>query len=55
MYSEHSLRACVCMCLCVCQQELLAVQLIRTFSEIFAEAALPLWVRHYDVLVTSSK
>lgn len=36
-------------------QELLACQLVRAFSDIFAEAGLPLWVRAYDVLVTSSR
>lgn len=32
-----------------CRQELLAMQLIRAFSEIFAEAQLPLWLRTYQV------
>jgi phosphatidylinositol 4-kinase len=36
-------------------QELLAIQLIRTFADIFNEAGLPLFVRHYNVLVTSNK
>ena len=31
------------------------MQLIRTFADIFAEAGLPLWVKPYDVLVTSNK
>ncbi|KXZ46991.1 hypothetical protein GPECTOR_39g485 [Gonium pectorale] len=38
-----------------CRQELLALQLIRNFGDIFREAGLPLWVRHYEVLVTSNK
>ncbi len=37
-----------------CRQELLSMQLIRTFHSIFAEAGLPLWLRPYEVLVTSS-
>ena len=36
-------------------QEHLALQLVRTFQEIFAECGLPLWARHYDVLVTSNR
>lgn len=32
-----------------CRQELLAMQLIRAFHEIFAEAQLPLWLRPYEV------
>jgi phosphatidylinositol 4-kinase len=32
-----------------CRQELLAMQLIRAFAEIFAEAQLPLWLRTYEV------
>ncbi|GLC48923.1 hypothetical protein PLESTB_000163400 [Pleodorina starrii] len=38
-----------------CRQELLALQLVRTFGDIFLEAGLPLWVRYYEVLVTSNK
>eukprot|EP00887_Chlorella_sp_A99_P002805 scaffold6.g2805.t1 len=38
-----------------CRQELLAMQLIGAFHEIFAEAQLPLWLRPYEVLVTSSR
>lgn len=38
-----------------CRQELLAVQLIRIFEDIFREAKLPLWLRPYDVLVTSNR
>ncbi|GIL89846.1 hypothetical protein Vretimale_19274 [Volvox reticuliferus] len=38
-----------------CRQELLALQLVRLFGDIFAEAGLPLWVRYYEVLVTSNK
>eukprot|EP00963_Diacronema_lutheri_P012856 scaffold2044_cov305-Pavlova_lutheri.AAC.6 len=37
-----------------CRQELLAVQLVQQFDFIFKEAGLPLWVRPYEVLVTSS-
>ena len=33
----------------------MALQLIRTFKEVFAECGLPLWARHYDVLVTSNR
>lgn len=32
-----------------CRQELLAMQLIRAFHEIFGEARLPLWLRPYEV------
>ncbi|KDD76212.1 phosphatidylinositol 3- and 4-kinase, partial [Helicosporidium sp. ATCC 50920] len=38
-----------------CRQELLAMQLIRALHDIFAEAALPLFLRPYEVLVTSSR
>ncbi|GFH29397.1 PI3K/PI4K domain-containing protein, partial [Haematococcus lacustris] len=34
---------------------LLAVQLIHTFDDIFQEASLPLWLRPYNVLVTSNR
>eukprot|EP00897_Mesotaenium_endlicherianum_P006775 jgi/Mesen1/6125/ME000313S05253 len=37
-----------------CRQEHLAVQLVSHFSDIFVEAGLPLWLRPYEVLVTSS-
>ncbi|KAG8640793.1 phosphatidylinositol 4-kinase beta 1 [Manihot esculenta] len=37
-----------------CRQEHLAVQLISHFYDIFQEAGLPLWLRPYEVLVTSS-
>lgn len=37
-----------------CRQEHLAVQLVAHFHDIFAEAGLPLWLRPYEVLVTSS-
>ncbi|XP_027074258.1 phosphatidylinositol 4-kinase beta 1-like isoform X1 [Coffea arabica] len=37
-----------------CRQEHLAVQLISHFHDIFQEAGLPLWLRPYEVLVTSS-
>jgi hypothetical protein len=36
-------------------QELLAVQLVHAFSEVFQDAGLPLRLRHYDVLVTSNR
>lgn len=38
-----------------CRQELLAMQLISTFHEVFTEARLPLWLRPYEVLVTSNR
>jgi phosphatidylinositol 4-kinase len=38
-----------------CRQELLAMQLIRTFHDIFAEAQLPLWLKPFEVLPTSSR
>lgn len=38
-----------------CRQELLAMQLITAFYEIFQEARLPLYLRPYEVLVTSNK
>eukprot|EP00245_Coleochaete_scutata_P009804 TRINITY_DN3317_c0_g1_i1.p1 TRINITY_DN3317_c0_g1~~TRINITY_DN3317_c0_g1_i1.p1 ORF type:complete len:1328 (+),score=319.25 TRINITY_DN3317_c0_g1_i1:279-3986(+) len=37
-----------------CRQEHLAAQLIHHFHDIFGEAGLPLWLRPYEVLVTSS-
>ncbi|XP_042492203.1 phosphatidylinositol 4-kinase beta 1-like isoform X2 [Macadamia integrifolia] len=37
-----------------CRQEHLAVQLVSHFYDIFQEAGLPLWLRPYEVLVTSS-
>ncbi|KAK4764162.1 hypothetical protein SAY87_013600 [Trapa incisa] len=37
-----------------CRQDHLAVQLISHFYDIFQEAGLPLWLRPYEVLVTSS-
>lgn len=37
-----------------CRQELLSMQLIRTFQSIFQEAGLSLWLRPYDILVTSN-
>ncbi|GBF94502.1 phosphatidylinositol 4-kinase beta [Raphidocelis subcapitata] len=36
-----------------CRQEALALQLIREFGVVWTEAGLPLWVRPFDVLVTS--
>ncbi|KAK9814469.1 hypothetical protein WJX72_006450 [[Myrmecia] bisecta] len=38
-----------------CRQELLAMQLIRTFHDIFQDAQLPLWLHPYEVLVTSNR
>jgi len=37
-----------------CRQELLSMQIIRTFHTIFKEAGLSLWLRPYEVLVTSN-
>ncbi|WOL02362.1 phosphatidylinositol 4-kinase beta 1 isoform X2 [Canna indica] len=37
-----------------CRQEHLAVQLVSHFYDIYQEAGLPLWLRPYEVLVTSS-
>lgn len=37
-----------------CRQELLAVQVMSTFQAIFQEAGLPLWLRPYEILVTST-
>jgi hypothetical protein len=37
-----------------CRQEHLAVQLVAHFYDIYQEAGLPLWLRPYEVLVTSS-
>uniref|UniRef100_A0A7C9AGJ6 1-phosphatidylinositol 4-kinase n=1 Tax=Opuntia streptacantha TaxID=393608 RepID=A0A7C9AGJ6_OPUST len=37
-----------------CRQEHMAVQLISHFYDIFQEAGLPLWLRPFEVLVTSS-
>ncbi|KAI8469708.1 MAG: hypothetical protein J3K34DRAFT_459251 [Monoraphidium minutum] len=36
-----------------CRQEALALQLIREFGAIWAEAGLPLWLRPFDAVVTS--
>ncbi|KAK9865441.1 hypothetical protein WJX84_000186 [Apatococcus fuscideae] len=38
-----------------CRQELLAVQLIQSFADIFQAPKLPLWLRPFEVLVTSSR
>lgn len=38
-----------------CRQELLAMQLIATLHDVWTEARLPLWVRPYEVLVTSNR
>ncbi|KAJ6797320.1 phosphatidylinositol 4-kinase beta 1-like [Iris pallida] len=37
-----------------CRQEHLAVQLVAHFYDIYQEAGLPLWLRPYEVLLTSS-
>jgi len=37
-----------------CRQELMAVQLVKEFNQIFAMAGLPMNVREYGVIVTSS-
>ena len=37
-----------------CRQELLAIQLVRTFAGIYADAGLPLWIKDYEVLTTST-
>ncbi|XP_020246312.1 phosphatidylinositol 4-kinase beta 1-like [Asparagus officinalis] len=37
-----------------CRQEHLAVQLVAQFYDIYQEAGLPLWLRPYEILVTSS-
>lgn len=36
-------------------QELLAAQLIQTFADIFHDCSLPLYLRPYEVLVTSNR
>lgn len=38
-----------------CRQELLAMQLIATLHDVWVEARLPLWIRPYEVLVTSNR
>lgn len=38
-----------------CRQESLAMQLISTFDSLFHEESLPLWLRPYEVLVTSDR
>lgn len=38
-----------------CRQELLAVQMVQAFADVFAEAGLPLWLRPFEVLVTSNR
>jgi phosphatidylinositol 4-kinase len=39
----------------VWSQELLAAQLIQAFADIFRECSLPLYLRPYEVLVTSNR
>lgn len=38
-----------------CRQELLALQLVHTFKDIFTDASLPLWLCPFEVLVTSNR
>ena len=38
-----------------CRQELMAVQLVGHFKEIFEECRVPAWLYHYEVLVVSSQ
>lgn len=38
-----------------CRQELLAMQLITALHDVWTEARLPLWLRPYEVLVTSNR
>ena len=38
-----------------CRQELMALQLLKQFKNIFMESGLPLYIRDYSVLVTSSE
>ncbi|KAG0596247.1 hypothetical protein M758_UG236700 [Ceratodon purpureus] len=52
--SEWDLRSMIVKSGDDCRQEHLAVQLIGHFYDIFQEAGLPLWLRPYEVLVTSS-
>ena len=37
-----------------CRQELLAIQMTKTFAKIYADAGLPLWLRPFDVIATST-
>ena len=37
-----------------CRQELLAIQLAQTFSRIYSDAGLPLWLRPFEVIATST-
>lgn len=37
-----------------CRQELLAIQLAQTFARIFSDAGLPLWLRPFEVIATST-
>lgn len=37
-----------------CRQELLAIQMTKTFARIYADAGLPLWLRPFDVIATST-
>lgn len=37
-----------------CRQELLAIQLAQTFSHIYSDAGLPLWLRPFEVIATST-
>jgi len=37
-----------------CRQELLALQLVRTFAEIYRNAGVRCWIRDFDILTTNS-
>jgi phosphatidylinositol 4-kinase len=37
-----------------CRQELLALQMTRAFAKIYADSGLPLWLRPFDVIATST-
>ena len=37
-----------------CRQELLAIQLARVFQRIYSDAGLPLWLRPFEVIATST-
>ena len=37
-----------------CRQELLAIQMTRAFAKIYADSGLPLWLRPFDVIATST-
>ena len=37
-----------------CRQELLALQMTKMFAKIYCESGLPLWLRPFDVIATST-